>query len=860
MRWGVIGFAAGIFMLQHQPRLWPWPWLLLLTVLGFTVHFFPILLHKIIPSNKRVAQFHWFYSVHLVAQRSWVSHARHVLVGIMLGWVWASIMAHVSLSESLAPAVEDRDLVVTGIVSGLPTVSAFGQRFHFKIEHVEGAQPSAVPKKVMLSWNVPGVNINNMVRSGERWRLNVRLRQPHGAANPYGFDVEAWLLQQGIRATGTVKSDRRLSIKNQRITEFVVSVNSCIGRTRGWLRERILGALGQQPYAAVMVALVIGEQNGITQADWTIFARTGISHLISISGLHITMIAAVVAKLLYFLWRHSFFTSVQLPLWLPAQKIAALAGAMSALVYVALAGFGVPSQRTLIMVVVIALAMWFDRVMRPSLILAIALLVVLVFDPWAVVWPGFWLSFGAVALLFYSGLGKTLSLTEQPDFSAAVGKGIRFRCQQRLQYYRGQLWSTLVEAARIQCVLTLGLVPITLLLFSQMSVVSPLANAIAIPVISFIVTPCALLGAIMPFPLNYWLLQVGHECMQQLVSIMEWLSSMAWAVWSAPHPALLPFLCAVLGTLWCLAPPGWPLRWTGLIAWLPLCLQSSSAPSEGHFRATALDIGQGTAVLIETARHRLLYDTGPVYSGQANGGNRVIIPYLKARGIQRLDGLVISHSDNDHSGGALSLINEVPINWLVTSMTPDHPIVQALQRRSGASGYAPCVAGQSWEWDGVQFDMLHPTASYYENSKWKPNAKSCTLKISHRAKGDAVHSLLLTGDIGAQQEKQLLHTIEPEQQRATVLLVPHHGSGTSSTEAFLHAVQPELALFQFGYRNRYHHPKPNVWQRYADLGIRRLRNDVGGAITLHFGATVHFEEYRQTHARYWYVPLQIDRY
>jgi competence protein ComEC len=255
---------------------------------------------------------------------------------------------------------------------------------------------------------------------------------------------------------------------------------------------------------------------------------------------------------------------------------------------------------------------------------------------------------------------------------------------------------------------------------------------------------------------------------------------------------------------------------------------------------TAFDVGQGMAVLVETAQHRLLYDTGPAYSPESDGASRVVLPYLKARGIHALDGLIISHNDMDHSGGALSLLSEIRPSWFASSLWPTSAIVQT------APMHRRCVAGQSWEWDGVRFEMLYPSLQSYADFKLKPNARSCTLKISVGSDG-----LLLAGDIEAAQERELIAS--GVNLRAKVLLAPHHGSGTSSTQEFLQAVDPQIALFQVGYRNRYHHPKQTVVERYTALGIHRYRTDEDGALTLVFGTpqAVSVRPYRQDHARYW---------
>lgn len=630
-----------------------------------------------------------------------------------------------------------------------------------------------------------------------------------------------WLLEQNLRATGYVRPDRRASLKNERLDAFVPGFGNVVERCRAWLRDRIVAALPDKEYAGVIVALVIGDQRAIGQSDWKVFNRTGIGHLVSISGLHITMVAGLFAALTAALWRRSFFTQAQLPLLLPAQKVAAVTGAATALLYVLLAGFGVPAQRTLYMLAVVAAALWFGRITRVSHVLCAALAIVVLLDPWAVLWPGFWLSFGAVATILYASVG---------------------RAHQHVAGLEGrERWlAMLAGATQTQYVVTLGLVPLTVLLFGQISLISPVANAIAIPLVSLLVTPLALLGSVLPAPLTAWVLELAHLLVEWLALALQWMSGFSFAVWTAPIPAWWAFLAALLGTLWLLAPAGWPARWLGLVGLFPIFLNVAAHPRKGEMWVTAFDIGQGMALLVETPHRRLLYDTGPAYSTDSDGGSRVILPYLKARGISKLDLMIVSHSDNDHSGGAASILDEIDVDSVSTSLPSGHTAL------AHARNPERCEAGQQWTWDGVRFDMLHPAAESYEIAGLKPNARSCTLKVTIGAQ-----SILLPGDIEAGQEADLIEN-EREQLPATVLLAPHHGSGTSSTPRFLNVVKPEIALFQVGYRNRYRHPKAEVFERYRQLGIRRIRSDDAGAVTLHFGRSLKVEEYRDAHARYWY--------
>ncbi|MDB5853019.1 MAG: internalization-related competence protein ComEC/Rec2 [Herminiimonas sp.] len=810
MRSLILGLAVGACWLQQQAdlpnanRLWPLLFLLL--------------------------------SVGLLACRPSSARARIPLLlaaGTLAGFAWAAILAENYLARELPSDLEGRDLIVAGTVASLPYRFDGGTRFDFLIEPdapVQLAEADRVvmrrlPPRIALSWYADrqdAESITPPVEPGERWQLAVRLRRPRGSANPWGFDYEVWLLEQGLRATGTVRPDDSATQVNRRLERFVPSFSGVVERSRSWLRDRIVAALDGKPYAGVIVALVVGDQRGISQSDWKVFNRTGIGHLISISGLHITMVAGLCAALIFFLWRHSFFTGAALPLRLPAHKAAAVGAVVTAFVYVLLAGFGVPAQRTLYMVFAVAAALWCGRITAVSHVLCLALGVVILLDPWAVLWPGFWLSFGAVGVILFASVGR----------SAAHGAELTSRWQRARR--------TLIGAARTQYVVTVGLVPLTLLLFGQTSLVSPFANAIAIPLISLLVTPLSLVGVLLPMPLAGWLLGVAHALVALLADALIWLSALPAAVWSAPVPPWWIGGLALVGTGWMLAPRGWPARWLGAVAWLPLVLVEPAHPEAGIW-LSIFDVGQGTAVLVETANHRLLYDTGPFYAPGADAGERLLVPYLKARGITSLEKVVVSHHDNDHSGGALSIMKALPVGEVLSSLNPEDAIPRA------AAAHRRCQAGQRWTWDAVQFEMVHPPATSYGSDKWKPNALSCTLKVTFNGQ-----AILLPGDIEAVQEDELVNGMGAQLQ-SLVLLAPHHGSSTSSTGDFLDAVKPALAVFQVGYQNRFGHPKPEIVARYDERGIAGLRSDASGAVLLRLDDKgLNVEEFRKTHARYWY--------
>ncbi|MDP2793374.1 MAG: DNA internalization-related competence protein ComEC/Rec2 [Sulfurisoma sp.] len=778
MRTVILAFAAGIAWLQWQPSLPALP------ILGGLAAAGVLLLPALRFPRWRVAA---------------------PLGAFLLGIAWAGWLADQRLANALPAALEGRDIEVVGVVAGLPQRFENGLRFDFDVEKA----PAAVPARVSLAWyrgfrreEDDETHVVPELRAGERWQLKLRLKRPHGNLNPHGFDYEAWLFERGIRATGYV----RPADNNSRLDDFVARPGYVVERLRQRIRERFERVLGDPQqggaaYGGVLTALVIGDQRAIDSDLWRIFARTGTTHLMSISGLHVTMVAGLAWWLTSLLWRRS----ARLPLRLPAQKAAAAAGFIAALLYCLLAGFAVPAQRTLYMLGVVALALWSGRTVSGSRVLALALLLVLLLDPWAVLAAGFWLSFGAVGLLFYIGGGR-------------IGAGH---------------WLT--TWLRAQWAITLGMIPALLALFQQFSLTSPIANAVAIPVVSLIVTPLALVGAL---PLTDPLLWLAHWILAVLMRLLDWLAASPWAVWQQHAPPAWAVMVGAGGTAWLLLPRGVPSRWLGLVALLPLFLAPPERPAAGEVRVVTLDVGQGLAVHVQTAAHDLLFDAGPAFSADANSGNRIIVPYLRAAGVRRLDGMIVSHADRDHSGGALSVIEELPVGWLLTSVPDDHEIsALPLPHRL-------CHDGEAWEWDGVRFELLHPEERDYDRIR-KSNDLSCVLKVTA-----AGRSLLLTSDIEARAESALAAR-HRERLAADVLLVPHHGSRTSSTPDFVAAVGAKEVIFPVGYRNRFGHPKAEVVARYD--GARQWRSDRDGAVTANLGGEgVTIAAERAERRRYWH--------
>jgi competence protein ComEC len=774
-------FSLGVWLLQQQPELPGFGWAWLLT--GFPFIF-------LIPNRLLI-----------------LCVVRTVLLAnfaLGLGFYLAAWQAQQRLADTLPDEWQGRDIEISGVIAGLPHEFQQGFHFSFDVEKILTAQAS-VPKHIYLSIYHDRKSAPLMPHAGERWQLTVRLKQPHGSSNPHGFDFELWALENNLRAVGYVdnKADNKL------LSAQADGFKYRIGSWREAVRDKFNTTLGNASYAGVLSALAIGDQSSIPASQWQIFTRTGVNHLMSISGLHITMLASLGFALTFWLWRQS----TRLTLLLPARKAAALVALLMALAYALMSGFAVPAQRTVFMVAAVAAALWLNRNFSLAQILCIALLGVLIPDPWAVLSPGFWLSFGAVALIMY------------------------------VTAYRLKPSHWLVEYGKVQWAMTIGLIPMLLALFQQISLVAPIANAFAIPLVSLVVVPLTLLGAILPLESLLWL---AHSVMGWTMVLLEWLNNLPQAVWTQHAPQPWSIVAGMLGVFWILLPSGFPARWLGFTLLLPMFLNTPQLLAQDTLRLIIFDVGQGLAVAAQTRSHALLYDAGPDFSDGANSGNRILIPSLRAMGIARLDGLILTHNDTDHTGGAASVIQGMPTGWLSSSLPDGHPLMQSHPDKHR------CIDGQSWQWDGVQFEILHPDAGSYAMAKISDNNRGCVMRISI---GD--QHILLAADIEKDSEKQLLKE-HLDKLPASLLVVPHHGSKTSSTDRFVAAVHPLYAVFTVGYRNRFGHPKQEIVQRYIDIGSTLLRSDEDGAIMVEMDSDhLEINRYRLTHKRYWFHSMQL---
>ena len=743
--------------------------------------------------------------------------------GAMAGAGLAGWRAVAYAKSAFDPSLEGRDLRVTGVVSEMPQRNEAGTRFVVDVESAQWTDADtrgrpAVPDRIALGWYAdgsspwgrtsPASTVAASPHAGERWSLTVRLKAPHGNRNPHGFDSELRMWEQGLHASGHVRAGARDAAPVLLGPTWLHPIE----RAREAVRDAIFERVPDRARAGVIAALVTGDQNAIDRAGWDVFRATGVAHLMSISGLHVTMFAWLAAHVVGLLWRRS----ARLMLRLPAQQAALVGGVLLAALYALFSGWGVPSQRTVWMLATVALLRLTGRRWPWPNVWLLAAAVVVALDPWALMQAGFWLSFVAVGVLFATDAG----MPGEQQASAAA---------RLLRFFREQ-WT-----------ITLAITPLSLLLFQQVSLIGLLANAVAIPWVTLVITPLAMLGVALP-PL--W--DVAAWAVHALALLLQWLAGLPHATLSMAAPPLWMAACGVGGGVLLAMRLPWSLRSLGVPLLLPVLLWQAPRPAVGEFELLAADIGQGNAVLVRTATHSLLYDAGPRYSLESDAGHRVLVPLLRAYG-ERLDTLVVSHRDADHIGGAPAVLAMQPGAALLSSIEATHPL-QAMRMAKR------CEAGQSWNWDGVRFDVLHPFESDYR-SFGKPNAVSCVLRIDN---GRA--SALLAGDIERLQETALLIRT-PQLLRADVLLAPHHGSKTSSGAAFLDAVQPRIAFVQAGYRNRFGHPAREVVARYRERDVRLIENTHCGAAHWSSARPAEAGCERERRARYWQhrEPEEVGR-
>lgn len=742
------------------------------------------------------------------------------LISFGLGLYQVYVISEQRLARVLPIELDGTVQKLLVMVDDIPKVSDQGVQFSAEVLDwqstlaSESFEQNQLPQRIAINWRqvesqwqLKGTHQAKMifpeVIPGQVWELQLKLKSPRGLKNPHTFDVEQWMFIHQLDANGFVQNHAAKLIKDWRW-----SGRSVIAKVRFWIKRQVTSSLGKEArYSGVISALVMGDQNAIDQEDWKIFNTTGIGHLISISGLHVTMLAGFGALLANVVWRKT-----RLPLRVPAQKVAALSGFIVALLYTFLAGFQVPAQRTTMMVGVVGVYLFLYRVPKAFDIWWWALGLVVILDPWAVFTPGFWLSFGAVAAILYA----MPSDSEQGVIDSEV-------------LFLQKLKSSLTEACRVQAVVTIALIPLSLWWFYQISLISPFANAIAIPIVSFIVTPMAMLGVVLPWWLGDLCLWIAHFAFLVLAWCLEPMANLSWATMPAAKPSAYLWMLACLGVIVCIRPGklvrSWKSRCLGLVMCLTLFIPKAwlwgNGLADGELRMFVWDIGQGSAVLIQTKNFHLLYDTGPV-SGKFDPGERIILPYLKAEGISPIHQLFISHQDADHVGGLSAILDQYPVINSVGTIPQNHPLHLAYQKNQVP--ILPCQAGHRWTWDGIELIVWHPSSETTFEKKYhlgKPNEMSCVVEVRN-----AHHSIWLTGDVEKEAEAQIVQRLQNQPSelrqihaRNVVLMAPHHGSKTSSNPEFVNILRPRYAFSQSGYKNRYRHPHPSVVARYQERGV-----------------------------------------
>lgn len=713
-----------------------------------------------------------------------------IVVAFMFGLVWALFFAHMQLSWELPKNLEGKVIIISGFVASIPEVANKQTNFLFKLDKVNNKTAHGLAR---LSWPMANLHLN----VGDAWSFSVKLKRIHGTMNPGGFDMEAWSLQQGIRVSGYVVTTKAQPPKNLQLW----NARYMVDRMRQYVGDQIAENLPRSHTSPWITALAIGERKNIDAASWKVLRNTGTNHLMAIAGLHIGFMSAFIYGLVLFIWRRV----AVLTLYLPAQHAASLAALFIALIYSAMAGFSIPTQRACLMFSTFLLVVLLRRNVPVWHIWSMALMVVLLFNPLSVLVESFWLSFASVALIIYGMKGRL-----------APG---------------GWWW----KHARIQWVIAIGLIPLSIWLFKQCSIISFVTNSIAIPWVGFLIVPLTLLGcfALLCWPwLGSLCLKGADKLLELLWSILTYFSECSWSSWyhDVPHIWILGIAC--VGIVMLLVPSGFPGRYFGICWLMPLFFYQHHEPAKGEVWFTLLDVGQGLSAVIQTQHHLLVYDAGVKWGDYFDVGESIVLPFLRHQGIKKIDMLVISHGDNDHRGGANAILQQMPVLTVKTSV-PYY-----------FKNASYCLRGTTWLWDDVEFSFIYPTQEFLGLG----NDSSCVLKITSQHQ-----SILLTGDIEKMAEEYLINT-NPAELRSTIIVAPHHGSKTSGMNDFIEAVYPKIVLFPTGYRNRYHFPHPSVVQEYRNIHATLLNTAEVGAISLNLPGTLVPTLYRDQHKRYWSAP------
>ena len=700
-----------------------------------------------------------------------IQRIRYV-AAFILGFVFLALASQAVIDDRLAADLAGKTIRIDVRVTDFPKNN--GASLSFPVEPVGRDD---LPNRIRLSWFEAPVQPG----LGETWQFELRLRRPRGFSNPGGFDFEGWLFRQGIGATGYVVNGPGNLRRSDRPADGV-------SRLRQRFVTRIQAHLPDDDASAVLMAVGVGARHMITREQWARYAATGVSHLMAISGLHIGLAASGMFLLSW----------TVLSLFCRSGNIrdhAALIAAIAAFTYAEVSGFAIPARRALLMMVVFVLAGLLRRQLSSARLLAICCLAILFSDPLAILAPGFKLSFAAVAILFWHlRVARVKSYTVSNPWLSMMLNGLH-------------------RLGTMQLALLLGLMPLTALLFDRVAVVAPLVNLLALPVFNFITVPACLLGLMLDGPLQPagdFALEIAHRSVGAVLWIVRHAAELPIESFHIARPAGLFTIVVLLPSLWSLAPPGWPGRKLALVAAVAMICYRPPPPPPACVDLHVLDVGQGLALVLRTHGHTAVFDAGPSFRGGSDTGRLVLIPFLRSMGIASLDVLVVSHADQDHAGGVRSLTDAIETGKLLSGESLDN--IDLPQQR--------CLAGRDWQWDDIEFALVHPLHA----GRWQGNNASCVLEIRI-----ARHTIVLTGDIESPVETFLVRrgALSP----ADIVLIPHHGSRTSSSELFVSMIRPKVAIVSAGFNNRWGFPKADVVNAWRRAGAEVLNTATSGAIS-----------------------------
>ena len=775
-------------------------------------------------SHRLQAYIHWFLAVLLCA----------VLAFSWAQWRWLERTAH------SIPSEWNSEIQMMSVrIASMPTRTDYGWRMRIAPESAQFKITPNIPAQMSLSWADDDLLVPiASLRVGQTWRLPLHIRTPHASKNEGVFDQTRYWLANNITGLAYVRVYQKST--PEQMPQLLATHRSVLSMIENWrfdTLQAIDAALSESNHpninasGNVFKALALGDQAAVSAQQWQLFQDTGVTHLVSISGLHVTVLAGILALCARWAWRRNVWLTTRIP----AMHVAQWVGLIGALVYALLSGWGLPAQRTVWM-----LALWLGLarlgVARSGLrVLGFSVCLILIFDPFAVLSVGFWLSYGAVAWLIVAFDSFVSTEDKQTDDSP------KHRVLGR--------W--LIGAVGAQLGISLSLLPMTLYFFRHASLIGVGVNFLAIPLMTILLVP--LLLSVLVLALTGWgapvvwmnavLSQVlnGLQHLQDAAKLNDWVGRIE--LWQVLALFVLSLLLVVSARgLWhgvsriSAKRVGWTIGLSALAIFIIVRIPPNyPRVQEGQLRVTVFDVGQGSAVLLQSAQQNWLYDAGARFSSDADAGARIIVPHLRYIGVKQMDTLVLSHNDSDHTGGAQSILNALPVRRIITSLNQSQRDALGLDQMA----VSECVAGQTEQFDGVRMAVLSPDAQTLNADSIPDNQKSCVLRFEVKSeKPDALKSILLTGDMDMLSEANMVVDTNPNSAgirsidaltqtplKTDIVLMPHHGSNSSSSAPLIQATQPKWAVAQAGKYNPFRHPRAEVLQRYQAAGAQIWRTD-----------------------------------